>query len=225
MLRELVAPQSWQGTGGSGMIQSAGGIVKVRQTRQLHYHVSLLLKRLNQVRKEDSSGGPILAPVPAARARLSQPISLNFSRNTPLEVILKRLEDEAGIHITVNWMAVHLAGWSATSPATLVTDKNPISEVLRVFLNSLELDYRIVDATTILVSTSKQLAGESEIGLHDISGLLSEKQAGEIVVLVQAMLGRETADGLIVDLPSQHLLVRASQADQVRIDQWLHPQP
>ena len=126
---------------------------------------------------------------------------------------------------TVNWMATHAAGWSASSPATLVTDETPLSQVLRVFLGSLELDYRIVDATTIQVSTPEQLAMESEVELHDIAGLLSEKQADEIVMLVQQLLGRDTAAGLIVDLPSQHLVVRASQADQVRIHQWLHPQP
>jgi uncharacterized membrane protein affecting hemolysin expression len=140
-------------------------------------------------------------------------------------MILKRLGKEAGMKFTVNWMATHAAGWSATSPTTLVTDETPLSQVLRVLLDSLDLDYRIVDATTIQVSTPEQLATESEVELHDIAGLLSEKQADEIVMLVQQMLGRDTAAGLIVDLPSQHLVVRASQADQVRIHQWLHPQP
>ena len=225
MLRELVAPESWKGAGGSGTIEMEGEVLKVMQTRQQHYHLALLVERLNQARMEKPEGGPILPRVPAASELLSKPISLNFALKAPFATILKKLGEEAGIRITVNWMATHQAGWSARSPTTLVTDENPLSEVLRDFLDSLELDYRIVDATTIQVSTSKQLAMESEIELHNIARLLSENSAAEIVMLVQAMLGRNTANGLIVDLPSKHLLVRASQADQVRIHLWLHPQP
>ena len=225
MLRELFGPESWKGTGGSGTIQTGGEILRVLQTRQQHYQLGLFLKQLNMARKVEPRAEPSLPRVPAASSRLSQPISLNFARETPLEMILKRLSKEAGMKFTVNWMATHAAGWSATSATTLVTDETPLSQVLQVFLDSLELDYRIVDATTIQVSTPEQLATESEVELHDIAGLLSEKQADEIVMLVQQMLGRDTAAGLIVDLPSQHLVVRASQADQVRIHQWLHPQP
>ncbi|MFP6650181.1 MAG: hypothetical protein VB817_11995, partial [Pirellulaceae bacterium] len=225
MLRELFGPESWKGTGGSGTIEMEGEVLKVMQTPQQHYHLDLFLKRLNEARKSEPGAEPILPRVPAAGELLSQPISLNFGRETALDMILKRLGEEAGMKITVNWMATHAAGWSATSQTTLVADETPLSKVLRVFLDSRELDYRIVNATTIQVSTPEQLATESEVELHDIARHLGDRDATEIVKLVQQMLGRNTAEGLIVDLPSKRLLARASQADQVRIHQWLHPQP
>jgi hypothetical protein len=97
--------------------------------------------------------------------------------------------------------------------------------VLRVFLADLHLDYRIVDATTIQVSVPEKTAGRSEVELHDVSSLLGEKSPKEIVLLAQAVLGRDESTGILVDIPSGRLLVRANQVDQLRVHQWLNPVP
>ncbi|MFP6752715.1 MAG: hypothetical protein VB855_13630 [Pirellulaceae bacterium] len=197
----------------------------VRQTLQVHYHLRLLLERLDAARTQDPAGQKNLPRVAAAAEELAQPISLNFSRETPLVVILHRLGQEAKMNILVDWVATYPAGWAPTSPTTLVADRNALSQVLTVFLDSIKLDYRIVDNRTIQISTPEQLAAEDELELHEISALLEDKPAVDIVRQIQAMLGRESAAGIIVDMPSRHLVLRASQADQVRIHQWLHPQP
>jgi hypothetical protein len=225
MLREIVSPESWQGMEGAGTVDMDGDQLTVTQTLQVHYHVGLLLERLKVARMQDPAGEKRLPRVPAARAQLSRPISLNFTRETPLGTILRRLGQEAGMHIQVDWVATHPAGWSAASLTTLVADENAFSQVLSVFLDSMKLDYRIVDATTIQVSTSEQLAARHEIELHDIATWMEEKSAAEVVMQVQAMLGRDSAGGIIVDMPSRQLLVRASQADQVRIHRRIHPRP
>ncbi|MDP7204751.1 MAG: hypothetical protein QGH11_04240, partial [Pirellulaceae bacterium] len=151
--------------------------------------------------------------------------SLNFSREIPLSVILDHLGQEAKMNILVDWVATYPAGWGPSSPTTLVADRNPLSQVLTIFLDSMNLDYRIVDNRTIQISTPEHLATRHEIELHEISALLEEKPAMDIVTQVQAMLARETTAGIIVDMPSRHLVLRASQADQARVHRWLHPQP
>jgi hypothetical protein len=227
MLREMVSPESWQAMEGAALpsIELEGDQLTVRQTLQVHYHLHLLLERLHAARTQDPAGQKRLPRVAAAAEELAQPISLNFSRETPLAVILHRLGQEAKMNILVDWVATYPAGWAPTSPTTLVADRNTLSQVLTVFLDSMKLDYRIVDARTIQISTPEQLASQDELELHGISALLEDKPAVDIVTQVQAMLGRESAAGIIVDMPSRHLVLRASQADQVRIHQWLHPQP
>jgi hypothetical protein len=225
MLKELIAPQSWQEAGGIGMTGTAGDVIRVAQTRQWHVEIKKLLGQLNTARKDDPEAEPILPRVASVQDMLSQPISLNFSRETPLGTILRRLGQEAGLNITVDWIATHPVGWSAASTTTLVTDKDPLSTVLRVFLADLHLDYRIVDATTIQVSVPEKTAGRSEVELHDVSSLLGEKSPKEIILLAQAVLGRDESTGILLDIPSGRLLVRANQVDQLRVHQWLNPVP
>jgi hypothetical protein len=225
MLKELIAPQSWQEAGGIGMTGTAGDVVRVVQTRQWHIEIEKLLGQLNTARKDDPEAEPILPRIASVQDMLSQPISLNFSRETPLGTILRRLGQEAGLNFTVDWIATHPVGWSAASTTTLVTDKDPLSTVLRVFLDDLHLDYRIVDTTTIQVSVPEKTVGRSEVELHDVSRLLGEKSPKEIVLLAQAVLGRDESTGILVDMPSGRLLVRANQVDQLRVHQWLNPEP
>ena len=227
LLREMVSPESWQGMEGAAMpsMELEEDLLTVRQTLQVHHHLRILLERLHAARSQDPTDLKKLPRVAAAAEKLAQPISLNFSREIPLAVILHRLGQEAKMNILVDWVATYPAGWGPSSPTTLVADRNPLSQVLTIFLDSMNLDYRIVDNRTIQISTPEHLVARDEIELHAISALLEEKPAVDIVTQIQAILGRESTAGIIVDMPSQHLVLRASQADQVRIHHWLNPQP
>jgi hypothetical protein len=225
ILEQLVAVDSWHGAGGQGLIKPINEGLAVTQTAAAHVEIQRLLSQLNTNLQALAESKPVArSHTQQAIALLTQPISVNFGRSTPFSTILERIAEDAGISITVDWTVTHPHGWSAESETTLVTDKDPLGDVLLTFLGSIELGFRVLDNQTIEVTSAEYAQQMTHLDIHDIRPQLEAREPADLIVAFQALLAPSEAR-MVVDPLSQHLIVRASQLDHIRIQKQLAEKP
>ncbi len=233
-LRKLVAPESWQEAGGPGTIEVADGAWRVVQTDPVHYRILVFCEKLRSAR-----GRPLRSRYPAAmfalatrldraRAKLREPVTLNYHEPAPLGEIVGQLAEQTRAKIVVDWLALAADGKPPQVEAALAMDHRPLAEALDKLLRPLGLTYRAVDATTLEVTTVKAVAVRLELEIHPVAKLLSP---GVTAAAIQQRIKAEAAGstwseaggpGVIdFDPPSNCLLVLQSPAVQAQVEALL----
>ena len=228
-VRTLVAPASWQQAGGQGTIEVDGGSLVVHQTGPVHRQVQSLLARLRLARglpagdREFGSAG-LQTRLDRARAKLREPVTVNFSAPTPIEEILAELEEMTGTTILVDWAALGAERRVADPRGVLQVYERPLSEALVTLLQPLDLGYRIAGPDVFEVTTRKAVADRLELEFYPVKDLLSAGESGE--ALAGQVKGRVSSatwtdsggKGVVrFDRPSGHLMVLQSQPVQAAV--------
>jgi hypothetical protein len=233
-LRKLVVPESWQEAGGRGTIEITDGAWRVVQTDAVHYRVLIFCEKLRVAR-----GRPLRSRYPAAlfslatradraRAKLGEPVTLNFHEPAPLGEIVGELAEQTKSKIVVDWRALAAEAIPPQVEGTLQVDRRPLAEALDKLLRPLGLAVRAVDATTLEVTTVKALAARLELEIYPVAGLLSP---GVTAAALRQRIKAEAAasswsdaggPGVIdIDPPSNCLLVLQSPAVQAQVEALL----
>jgi hypothetical protein len=238
MVRNLVAPESWQAVGGRGTIEPDQSAMVVVQTGEVHQHVLVFCEQLRNARqkplrsRENPERFTLATRLDQARKLLNDPVTANFHEPTPLAKILAFLAEAAGGDIVIDRAALAAAETSDGVEATLTVEKQSLATALTDLLRPLGLTYRAIDANTIQV-TSKEVADERlELAFYPIGPWLAKGIAGEKVVQrLKARVAASTwsdAGGpaeACFDPPSQCLIVLQSQPIQVIIERLLAAGP
>jgi hypothetical protein len=169
----------------------------------------------------------------ASRSSLGAPVldgtvRLTFSQPTPLGAIVRRLQEATGTKILIDWQALATAHWALRAEATLSADGIPLRDALDALLTPMDLNYRVIDATTLQITTPLILYTRAELELYPVKELLSEGGTGEeLIHRIQNAMGGELFRGarplgsIYLDKPSGHLVARMPQPYQHQLETLL----
>jgi hypothetical protein len=226
-IQKLVWPDSWQSSGGRGTIESDGAALTVVQTGVVHDEILAFCERLRNARgkplrsRQSPDRFTLDTRLKRAQATLSRPVTANFHEPTPLIEVLGYLGRLAETDILVDRLALSAAGVSDRTNASVTVEKQPLGDALRGLLTPLGLQYRVIDAKTLQVTTAKAVAAHLELEFYPVGKLLANGRTGP--ALVEQIKGRlagstwSDAGGagvLHFDQPSSCLIVLQSQPVQ-----------
>ncbi len=227
-IRTLVVPEAWREDGGSGTIAAAENGLDATQTETVHYQIRAFLEKLRAARENRQGTAAdklVLATrFDRVRARLRQPVTVNFPEPTPLVRILADLEEVGKTTIVVDWIALADAGVLPDAKATLKVNDQALSEAIVELLQPLGVTYRLAGSDVFEITTRKAVAARLELEFYPIGAILEKGQTVEAVMerIKGQVAGATWSDaggpGLVVfDKPSGCLMVLQSQPVQVKI--------
>lgn len=235
-LQALVAPSSWTTDSSDCMIKIQNNQLQIRHLPTAQYEVFRLLTRLRMARKlehPESSDKRIptisLTPsVDQADKILNEPITLNFTRSTPLLKILEHIEQQRPVKFVLNGRTLRQCGWAAYSDATLATDNETLQQSLKVLLAPMELTARTIDANTIEITSLQDELTRREVEFYRVDHLLQKNRTPEqLIELIKQKIGadRFTDDQIdqqiLFDPTSKYLMIRESQPNHRKLSYLL----
>ena len=174
-IQKLIAPASWQSTGGSGTLAIDGGKLKVSQPESIQYEILLLLERsraalgLPSRSKYPAALIAAEAPAVALAERLGGPTTFTFSQYTPLREIFRHWQEELGVAVLVDWPALaDLRIWPNTRIACSSAGK-PWHAALDTILEPLGLAWRPIDRRTIEITTLEKAASAPLVEIYRLN--------------------------------------------------------
>lgn len=234
LVRQLVAPESWQTVGGNGSIVVAGDVLTVTQTDLVQFGVLKFCEQLRVARglplrsRHDPGRFSLTTPMAKARGRLGRVVSLNFRDPAPLVRIVADLEQLTGASILVNWVALAEEGLSPQLEGHVQVQQQPFSEALVQLLQPLGLAYRVVDADILEITSRTATISRLELDFYPVRELTSSEAAvKDLLNRLQDEVGGGTwsdagGPGMVqFDAPSGCLLVLQSQHVQREVEQFL----
>lgn len=234
VVRKLVVPDAWQINGGRGTIQAEPGMLVVLQNAVVHHRILVFCEKLRNARGKPlrSHFHPDRFALATRRARagqiLARQVTANFQEPAPLEQILEYLEELTQTEILIDHAALRQAGLSAAAEASLSVRKQPLASALDELLRPRELDYRVVEADTLQVTTRNAVAGRMELEFYPIAALLAGGQTETALLerIKSRLAGSTWSDAggpgvLHFDGPSRCLIVLQSQPVQRALEDLL----
>ena len=238
LVQKLVAPDTWQSAGGRGTIQVDGDSLVITQTGNVHYQVLTLCEKLRTARGKPlrSHRNPDLFALATRTARakglLEHPLTVNFSQGAPLPEIVSYLKKEAGADIVVDRAALRAEQLAPDLKGTVRVEGQSLAAALAQWLEPLKLGCRVVDATTVQITTRKALNAHVELEFYPVGSLLAKGQtASGLIDRIKSRLAGDSwseAGGpgtIYYDDLSQCLVVLQSQPVQAAIEALLAEPP
>jgi hypothetical protein len=94
--------------------------------------------------------------VQSASGALQVSSNLNLLVAKPIQKVIDQIEQEVGISILVDWPSLISEGWTPDTEIPWESNGEPFVKTLQETLRSMKLDYRVVDAKTIELTTRKK---------------------------------------------------------------------
>ena len=234
LIAEVIAPASWEAGGGPGSWRIGEREIVIRHEERILFQVLELCEKLRVARglpprsKLDASLFQLRTRAERARPRLQQPVSPYFLRPVPLVSVLKRMAQDAGVQLLVDWRAAALAGWNPDAEVTFTASQQPLETALRALLEPMDLACRIAGENVLQVTTREELETRIELEVHPLGDLYPpEPQVAALLGQMRAHLGEERfrenggACVLRVDPKSRCLLAALPQPQQVALAEFL----
>ena len=234
LVQQLVLPGSWVEQGGRGTLGVEGKSLLVDQTDRAHWHVLVFCEKLRLAR-----GRPLRSSIDPARFALTTryarakpalgtKVHLNFATAAPLDEIVARLGEAAGLQLLIDGPALAAHGLALNTDARIASDGLVLQDVLTQLTRQLELRTRIVDASILQLSSHAALADRLELEFHRAADLVSVKLSGdELAGRIKQRLAASSwvengGSGVLhFDQESGWLLALQSQDVQIRIENQL----
>ena len=224
MVQQFVHPDTWAVHGGNATLSLDAKELVVSQTDQGLLDVLLFLEQLRVARgllqqtKYPHELLQVESPTLMAIAAVDQRVSLNFSQPTALADILKRLGNEVGMRIVVDWRMAGQMGWSPATETTLVVEEKSLEDSLNALLRPLKLGFRIVNTRTIQVTTGERIARRRHLEMYPLP-TSSNMTATDIANQVRNLpaLSDEARATIHVDTRSEYLLAWLTQTEHVAL--------
>jgi len=235
LVRQFVAPQSWENGGGQGRITVEGTSLRVEQPVAIQWQVARFLDQLRAARNKPPRTGVALpqpslqTPFAAAASRLNKQVTANFVVPTPLRQVLRYLQAQSGVRVVLDAASLPETVW-AERPVKLSATNEPMAAVVARLADSLGVGLRIVDGQTIELMGKDRLAAELETAFYSLSGLTGTEPAAAWADRVRREVQPDkwnqptNPPAAVVDESSQTLIVRQDQPTQVAIELWLQGQ-
>jgi hypothetical protein len=224
----MVEPDSWDSQGGPGGLQAELPDLVIQHQDTVLLHALLFCERLRVARglPTKTNLDPALARLELrfkrAQPLLEKSVRIRYAEPALLLLILQRVTRETGLQILVDWQALGQMGWTPAAETLLLADGMPLGEAMTEMLRPMDLTYRVVDATTVQITSPTADKGQWDVEFHPVGDLLDESPDAKGLLerladaAQQSRLGE--SDGVFhYDAPSRHLIAALSQPDQ----RWL----
>jgi hypothetical protein len=174
-----------------GTIDVAADKLAIQQSMAVHARVFFLLERLRTARgqrhlpyaaKFDPVWLSLATRSEQAAPKLAASVTANFGYGAQLGTILKHLESAAGVRILVDWRALAAAGWNPDGEVPFTADAESLSTALTRLAQSMDLDWRAIDADTLELTTTEALAARPDLEFYEVKDLAADEAAGQSLV-------------------------------------------
>lgn len=222
VIRAMVAPEAWDGVEGA-IIESNASDLKVTQAPIVQWRLSQFLQRWKETIApvEGESASKILGPQArrdAARELLQRRISLEHLQPIRLTALADELGNAAGCRVLIDWRALENAGWNLDTEVPCNVLDEPLWSALDSTLRPAGLAARVLDATTLQITTANDLLGRPEIEFHSVRGLLetgvTPQELAERLPIVFKAVGTQDPERRFFFDPETALLITALPAPQ-----------
>ena len=220
-IQEVVAPASWQASGGRGTLTIDGNDLAIKQTPDVQTEIATLLKRWRAARKAPAARiqpGDERAIAGAWPAALDVAQTVTFFEDARLADVVEYLAERSGLSLIVDWRAVAAAGFGPDVRAGVRARDLPLAEVLAALLGPLGLDYRVVDEQTIEVTSRAALFARPQVEFYPLANLASaQRPLTTLLAEIKKLVAPAAADAAATGKPGEHSAPASSQ--QVRFDE------
>jgi hypothetical protein len=229
MCRRLVEPASWNTPRAETSITVSADKLQVRQGGAVHDDLLLFLEKLRVARgltPKQLSGVKLETRFMRVRDRLAKEVTASFTQPTPLARIAAFLGQRAGAKVAVDGVALRRVGFDPSDGVTLTADKEPLIEALGRLTKSLDIGWRIVDDTTLQI-TSRAGADRGELEFYQVADLLGPGVTAEgLSSRLRDSLASETwaptGPGVLhYDAASRCMIILHSQAVHLQVEEHL----
>jgi hypothetical protein len=234
MIQALIAPESWSAAGGSGTVEIRESTLGVRQPEVILFEVLSFVERLRVARGKPLRRGldpglfDLGTRLERIRPRLAQPVSVSYLRPTRFSKIVRRIADDTGTHLLIDWRTLADVGWNPDAEVKFTVADVPLDTALSQLLDPMDLDVRVVDGTTLQITTTRALEQHVDLEFYQVADLLeSGLDAETLIQNAKDALGeaafRENGGlgALRLDAPSQYLLAALPQPQQRELAELL----
>ncbi|MEM8944763.1 MAG: hypothetical protein AAGD11_06220 [Planctomycetota bacterium] len=174
-IEQLVAPQSWQASGGEGKLEVSAGQLKVTQPQQVQYQVLIMLERLRLARNlPPKSRYPVkrLAGTPAQVVladKLNQSATFTFSQFTALAEVFAYWQHKLEAPVLVDWPALAAQDkWPSTTITAAVIEE-PWHAALSNVLQPIGLGWRAATGGAIEITTAAKIENELQLEIYPLT--------------------------------------------------------
>jgi hypothetical protein len=234
VVERMIAPASWQSSGGRGMMNAKSGALVIAQSEPAHGEILTFCEKLRAARglplksHFDPARFALATRTDRAQPLLERTITANFYTPTPLAAVTKWLQRSTGATILVDHAALARQETTADSECSVVAVKKPLSGLLDDLLTPVDLAWRVIDERTVVITTVQDAAEHMELEFYPARDLAADAAAGQsmisqIAATVSPQLwgpGPEKA-AMFFDAPGRTLIVRAPQRVQLQVETLL----
>ncbi len=225
----LVAPETWQSSGGVGTAELKGGALAVSQTPETTYRVLVFFEKLSLARGKE----PLAKKFPrelfalSTRREKAAPIllrnaSVTYYHPAPLVDILHELERQTQARILIDWHGLRAANWSMKAQGTLTVEGTPLNEALDSLLAPLDLTWKAIDARTIQVTSQVAADAARELEFYPVKKLLPDGgNDDELLTRLNDEFSPGDDELFWIDSNSSTLVARLCQTRQVELGKLL----
>ncbi|HZZ28574.1 MAG TPA: hypothetical protein VFE46_11280 [Pirellulales bacterium] len=240
LVKQMVAPGSWQSPGGKATLVVSNGALLIEQTEPAHAQILDLCERLRVARglplksHYDPARFVLTSRETQARELLQKPVNANFSTPQPLAQVMEWLSRTTGATIVINHAALAQEGTSADSECAAVAVNTPLEKLLDNLTASADLTWRAIDRRTIEITSHPAAREQMDTEFYAARDLApdtatSKKLIKQIMAKIEPQLWNADSNAvsandavsrgvLHFDIPSGALIVRAPQRVQSQVE-------
>jgi len=125
----------------------------VEATPDVHTMIRVTAGQLQSVTSANPNAETLLPRWVRIQPLLQQKTDLDLSRGAKIQRVASHLSKEVNGNILVNWNSLWEIGWDLNSSVPLVTDQQPLKDVLDALLTSMHLTYIPCTADTLIITS------------------------------------------------------------------------
>ncbi|HAY81985.1 MAG TPA: hypothetical protein DCY79_19450, partial [Planctomycetaceae bacterium] len=137
--------------------------------------------------------------------------------------ILRRLGDDVGMRIVVDWRTAGQLGWSPATETTLVVEEKTLGDSLNALLRPLKLGFRIINSRTMQITTAERVNRRRQLEMYPlpVSNNMTAAEAAKQLHRAGA-LSDAAQKNTHFDPASGYLLTWLTQAEQIDLARAVH---
>lgn len=202
VLRVMIDPESWSAESGNSVAVEFGDLVVVQRPLN-HWRIDRFMARWREeVAAEGSStaGDSGAAEVSAtddsdaevARELLTKRVTLEYLQPVSLRILARDLANQVDGTILIDWLALSREGWTADTALACSLNNETLGIGLQDTLRPAALSFRVLDATTLQITTRNDLLLAADVEFFDLTGLQTagisaEEVQGQLPLVFRAV--------------------------------------
>lgn len=197
-----------------------GSTWTVTATPDVHTMIRVTASQLQSVTSANPNAETLLPRWVRIQPILQQKTDLDLSRGATIQRIASHLSKEVNGNVLIEWNALWEIGWDLNSSVPLITDQQPLKDVLDTLLTSMHLTYIPCTADTLVITSPTTAHSQRWTEFYKLA-VADDEAAAEAVELftehvLEAHDNPDEADIHIESLGSW-IAVRASPLDHHRL--------
>lgn len=220
LVQTLVAPGSWQASGGRGTLRIKPGELLVTQTPGVLYEIVIFCEKLRVARglsPRSRLNPQQFAFVPRAEKAaglLAQPVTFTFHEPCELEQVTRFLEKQTGATLLIDWKSLAREQFAPATQITCAIEDRPLGEALSAILTPLNLSWRVVDDKVLEIYSLQEARSKAECEFYSLRPLLAARMSPDTILAAvrrgtpeRAWIEGGGVGSLHYDPQSRHLIV------------------